>query len=377
MVQGQPHPGGYPGGYGYYQHAQPRHCPRCTYPLQARQHPSGPIIDWCTRCGGTFLDFGEAGKVVGDAADPHNWQREVFARPPAPSWLQCPAGHGPMWSFVLGWEGKQVEIDGCSACRGIWLDANEAPLLGEITSAAKAENTRPGASKGTAAQIGVYLVQLATMMPVEVYNPLKRKPWLVYGLVLSLIAIFFVEMGLMVGLGPQVLQYTALIPLKLESGYVHTLVTHAFLHGSIFHIAGNLYFLWIFGDNIEDRLGRARFAILYMVAAVVGGLAHWLGNIHGSQPMVGASGAIAGLMGAYLVLFPRVKVWVVFFFVQFKLRAIWYLLIWLGMQFLLILDKSSNVAWLAHVGGFASGALLAFLMKGHDARLAPPAAPPR
>ena len=367
----------------YYPQPQPppsipqghRHCPRCTYPLEVRVQ-NDVTIDACRRCGGSFLDLGKAGRVVGEDADPHKWPKEVFARPPGPSWLRCPAGHGPMWSFVLGWEGRYVEIDGCGVCRGLWLDANEAEVLGSVTSQAKAESTRPGASKGMAAMVGLYLVQLATMMPVEVYNPVKRRPWLVYGLILSLIALFFIEMIFIAGVGPTVLQYTALVPVRLERGYVHTLITHAFMHGSIFHIAGNLYFLWIFGDNVEDRLGRLRFSILYLTAAVVGGLAHWIGNLHGTTPMVGASGAIAGLMGAYLVLFPRVKVWVVFFFVQFKLRAIWYLLVWLGMQFLLIFDKSSNVAWLAHVGGFAAGAALAFAMKGKGAP--PPAlAPPR
>jgi membrane associated rhomboid family serine protease/Zn-finger nucleic acid-binding protein len=336
------------------------------------QHKSGVLVDACMRCGGQFLDFGEAGHVVGERADPHKWAREAFARPPAPSWLHCPAGHGQMWSFVLAWEGQQVEIDGCGACNGIWLDRGEAEALNTITAAAAADKERPGSSKGTAGVVAMYILQLATMIPVEVYNPVKRRPWVVYSLIISLIVLFFVEMGLIAGVGKHVLDYVAVVPVKLEHGYVHTLITYQFLHGSIPHIAGNLYFLWIFGDNVEDRLGKPKFVLLYLVTGIVGGLAHWLGNLHGTQPMVGASGAIAGLMGAYVVLFPRVKVWVVLFFVQFKLRAIWYMAIWIGMQFLLMFDKSQEVAWLAHVGGFASGVALAFLLKPRA-----PAPPPQ
>jgi membrane associated rhomboid family serine protease len=151
-----------------------------------------------------------------------------------------------------------------------------------------------------------------------------------------------------------------------------TLFTAMFLHGSPLHLAGNMLYLWIFGDNVEDRLGRGRFTILYLVSTVVACLSHVLGNVGSAEVMVGASGAIAGLMGAYLVLFPRVKVWVVFLFVPFKMRAIWYLLVWIGMQFLIMLDKKSNVAWLAHVGGFICGIVLAFLLKPKDATPALP-----
>jgi membrane associated rhomboid family serine protease/Zn-finger nucleic acid-binding protein len=347
-----------------------RHCARCTYPLQVYADRSGVHVDHCYRCGGSFLEFGEAGRVVGEKADPRSWRREALARPPAPGPLLCPAGHGHMWSYLLKWEDKVVEIDWCGHCHGLWLDAREATLLDEITKHAHAEHERPGASKGTAAQVAVYLIQLATALPVEVYNPVRRKPILVYTLVLLLIPLFFLELVAVASMGEEAIRAVAFVPELFERGWIWQVVTYAFFHASIPHIAGNLYFLWIFGDNVEDRLGRARFAILYLATAVAGGLAHWVGNLGGAEPMVGASGAIAGLMGAYLVLFPRVKLWIVFFFFQFKLRAYWYLLIWVGMQFLLLLDPSSNVAWLAHVGGFVAGALLALV-------LAPKQAPDR
>src|SRR5262245_9497027 len=130
-------------------HPRGKLCARCTYPLQATFDKEKPVtVDHCFRCGGTFIDFGKAERVVGEKADPRTWPRESFARPPVIGPLQCPSGHGPMWMSVLGWEGKFVEIDSCGHCHGLWLDAKEAELLGEITSAAHAENARPGSSKG-------------------------------------------------------------------------------------------------------------------------------------------------------------------------------------------------------------------------------------
>jgi membrane associated rhomboid family serine protease/Zn-finger nucleic acid-binding protein len=337
--------------------------------------PVGQIhIDHCYRCGGSFFDFGEAQVAIGWEADPRAWRPEAMARPPMVGRVQCPAGHGPMWSYLLAWEGKQVEIDTCGHCYGLWLDANEAEMLHAITAESTAEQQRPGASRGGVATALVYLIQLATFIPVEVYNPVRRKPVLVYSLLATNIALYAIEMVLIASkqIDP-FLQSFAAVPDKIVHGQnLWTLFTHAFLHGSIPHLVGNMYYLWIFGDNVEDRLGRGRFTILYLVSTVVACLSHVLGNVGSAEVMVGASGAIAGLMGAYLVLFPRVKVWVVFLFVPFKMRAIWYLLVWIGMQFLIMLDKKSNVAWLAHVGGFICGIVLAFLLKPKDATPALP-----
>jgi len=281
-----------------------------------------------------------------------------------------------MWSYLLAHEGKQVEVDSCGHCYGLWLDANEAEMLHAITAETTAEQMRPGASRGGLAMGLLYLVQLATFIPIEVYNPVKRKPVLVYSLLVANIALYVFEMFL-IGtkqIEPFLHMFGAIPDEILHGREPWALLTHAFLHGSIPHVLGNMYYLWIFGDNVEDRLGRGRFTILYLASAVIACMAHVLGNVGSPEVMVGASGAIAGLMGAYFILFPRVKVWVVLFFFPLKIRAIWYLLIWIGMQFLIMLDDKSNVAWLAHVGGFIGGMVLALLLKPKDA--APPQAYP-
>lgn len=140
-------------------------------------------------------------------------------------------------------------------------------------------------------------------------------------------------------------------------------LTSLFLHGSLVHLGGNLLFLWIFGNNVEDRLGRVRYIVFYLMAGVVATIAHVMVNASSAETLVGASGAIAGVMGAYLVWFPLVKITTAIFFVIFvRLRAWVLLAVWFVLQF--FTNASSNVAWVAHVAGFVFGALVGLLFRG-------------
>lgn len=150
-------------------------------------------------------------------------------------------------------------------------------------------------------------------------------------------------------------------------------LTSLFLHGSLVHLGGNLLFLWIFGNNVEDRLGRVRFVVFYLMAGVVATIAHVMVNASSPETLVGASGAIAGVMGAYLVWFPRVKITTAIFFVIIvRLRAWVLLAAWFVLQF--FTNASSNVAWVAHVAGFVFGALVGLLFRGD---VQPPLVPER
>jgi membrane associated rhomboid family serine protease len=137
-----------------------------------------------------------------------------------------------------------------------------------------------------------------------------------------------------------------------------------FLHGGWLHLLGNMLFLWIFGNNIEDQFGSVKYLIFYLLTGVVATFAHVLANPNSLVPVVGASGAIAGVMGAYLVLFPRVKVTSVLAFlpfIPFRVRA-WLLLgVWFVSQFWV--NPADGVAWIAHVAGFAFGAIVTFLFR--------------
>jgi len=143
-----------------------------------------------------------------------------------------------------------------------------------------------------------------------------------------------------------------------------SLLYSMFLHGSILHIAGNMLFLWVFGNNIEDRMGVPAYLAFYLVAGLVASAAHIAVQPDSTIPVVGASGAVAGVMGAYLVLFPHVRIRTLFIFILVLFRDIqakWLLGFWFVLQF--FTNPSAGVAWVAHVGGFVFGALVALALR--------------
>ena len=145
-----------------------------------------------------------------------------------------------------------------------------------------------------------------------------------------------------------------------------------FLHGSIPHLFGNMLFLWVFGNNVEARRGWWRYLLLYLVGGIAATAAHVAVDPGSTVPIVGASGAIAAVMGAYLVCWPTARIKTIIFFGPLLLRkveAIWLLLVWFGTQFLLV-SGDSEVAWAAHVGGFAFGVLVGLWWRYHDGRAA-------
>jgi membrane associated rhomboid family serine protease len=158
------------------------------------------------------------------------------------------------------------------------------------------------------------------------------------------------------------------------------LVVSMFLHGSWFHVLGNMLFLWIFGNNIEERLGPVGYSVFYLVAGVVAAFAHIATQANSTVPVVGASGAIAGVMGAYLVLYPKARVLTIiplFIFLQFVYLPAYVVLIgWLILQF--FTNPNTGVAVAAHIGGFIFGAAVGLFRRGtaQPAGPLPPGPPP-
>jgi len=146
-----------------------------------------------------------------------------------------------------------------------------------------------------------------------------------------------------------------------------TLVTYAFLHGDWMHLLSNMLFLFIFGDNIEDAMGHVRYLVFYGVCAVLAGFAHLLVFAGDYAPLIGASGAVAGVMGAYALLYPNARVFVlarIVIPIPLPIPAFWMLGVWLGMQlFYALTAADAGIAWWAHIGGLAAGGLLALVMK--------------
>ncbi|MBB4185872.1 rhomboid family intramembrane serine protease [Sinorhizobium terangae] len=144
-----------------------------------------------------------------------------------------------------------------------------------------------------------------------------------------------------------------------------TFVTYSFLHGDFSHLAMNMLFLWVFGDNVEDALGHFRFLVFYLLCAAAGALAHGLLDPASEAPLIGASGAISGVVAAYFLLHPKVRVWVlVLFRIPLPLPAAIPLAFWIGQQFyMLVVDPGSGVSWSAHVGGIVAGLLLVVALR--------------
>ncbi len=162
-------------------------------------------------------------------------------------------------------------------------------------------------------------------------------------------------------------QFTGRAPVAGPVPPAARLVTGLFLHGGWLHLLGNMLFLWIFGDNVEDAMGHGPFLVFYLLCGVAAGLAHILANPLSQEPTIGASGAIAGVLGAYLVLYPRARVLClvpVWIFLQFVwVPAVLFVPVWIVLQLVAALaslgtDQAGGVAWWAHVGGFVTGAVL-------------------
>ncbi len=169
-------------------------------------------------------------------------------------------------------------------------------------------------------------------------------------------------------------QMTAIVPFR-PFPYPLSIFTSMFVHGNLLHVAGNMLYLWIFGNNVEDRVGHGRFVLFYLICGAVGALAHIFVSPEATVPMVGASGAIAGVLGAYLLLYPKAKILTLiffgFFFRMVELPAIVVLGLWIIIQVLngsqaLGLNLPGGVAWFAHIGGFAAGMLLLPFFKRRD-----------
>ena len=150
--------------------------------------------------------------------------------------------------------------------------------------------------------------------------------------------------------------------------YIYKIFSSMFLHGSWMHLIGNMAYLWIFGNNIEDYLGHIKFLIFYLFCGICATLVHVFSDVNSTIPVIGASGAISGVLGAYLILYPRAKVKLLVWFVivtVLRVRASIVLIFWFVYQFLSVFKSSEEgggVAWWAHIGGFIVGMLIIFLL---------------
>jgi membrane associated rhomboid family serine protease len=201
------------------------------------------------------------------------------------------------------------------------------------------------------------------------------RPWTTWLLILASVLAYFGQttggeegfVRLVYGLGvlPAVLTgQAALAPQLAMADPLVTLVSYQFLHGGFMHLAGNMLYLWVFGDNVEDAMGHARFLLFYLVCGVLAALAQVAADPANATPLIGASGSISGVLGAYLILHPKARVLVPIGFIPLYLPAWLLLIFWFGFQFVSVFGGAAdNVGWWAHIGGFVAGVGLIFLFR--------------
>jgi membrane associated rhomboid family serine protease len=207
------------------------------------------------------------------------------------------------------------------------------------------------------------------MFPIRDHNPSGRTPYVTWALIALNVAVFLAYWPFLSS-ESQIIRFFddwGLVPLYVTEGHdLHGILTSMFLHGGWMHLIGNMLFLYIFGDNLEDEMGPIGFLVFYLAAGLAAAALQILADPYSRIPMVGASGAIAGVMGGYLLLFPkaRVDVLIIFiiFFRVFPVRAWLMLVVWFGMQIFGGISSPSDeggVAFWAHAGGFIAGLVLA------------------
>jgi len=224
------------------------------------------------------------------------------------------------------------------------------------------------------------------VLPLHDDNPTTTKPYVTVGIIIACTLVYAwqhllmsdegaVRVAYLLGVVPAVLTGQRFLEEALLPAPA-TIFTSMFLHGGFWHLAGNMWFLWIFGNNIEDAMGRVRFVIFYLLCGVAAVFAQVLPNPGSTVPMIGASGAISGVLGAYMLLFPRARVLlgvpIGFLIVQLgRFPAMWVLLAWFAMQLAmggLSLTRppgsaEGGIAFGAHIGGFVAGLLLVMVFK--------------
>ena len=209
------------------------------------------------------------------------------------------------------------------------------------------------------------------MIPLRDVIPSRTTPGVTVTLIAVNVAVYLFQLMLSERSQDAFILGFGLVPAYFS---VVSVVTSMFVHGGFMHLAGNMLFLWIFGDNVEDRLGHGRFILFYLICGVVAAAAQTALRPNSLIPMVGASGAIAGVMGAYLVLYPHSRILMLFPFppILFELPALFFLALWFVVQFLNGINQlpvfeknaiSGGVAFWAHVMGFVAGLILVLVLK--------------
>ena len=353
----------------------------------------GIEIDVCRKCGGVWFDHGELDDVMREAmAQPQSVAR-LDPRAGAPTKhtphreLTCPRCQKPMAAGIFG-KTSNIELDRCPQCSGQWADGGELSALVEYLhdpgesqrmrqmGEAIADTLKKRQALKDLTELGrqgKQRVLMGTLFLPKIILPLgtsvgvARFPLVTVCLVLINILIYVLQAtsGDMAG----TFMTFGLVPANITGGKnIWGMFTHMFLHGGVFHLLGNMFYFWIFARAIEDTFGRWKFLGSYLLLGLLAGLIFFLFNLDSELPAVGASGAISGILGAFIVLYPYSTIPTFVFQAVLHIPTWLYLGVWIGFQLLyywiaISLGTCSCVALTAHIGGFFAGVILARFFK--------------
>jgi len=344
------------------------------------------ILDICPQCRGIWFDADEMSPVINElqaGAETLNIKdimnrkaKSVTTTSEQPK--KCPKCCTEMKRLNYAYN-SNVFIDRCNKCTGIWTDKDE---LIEIVKYTKGHPLLDGLGKAMAEQEQEMFYTRANIesirgvmrhggmgarffgfgvLPLGDENPTTITPIVTYAIMALNVLFFVLSFGRLHSM--DFFNAYGLVPAHLT---LLSFFTSMFLHADILHLAGNLFYFWIFGDNLEESLGAIKFIVFYLFCGLVAGFIHTLSNPDSIVPAIGASGAISGIMGGYFILYPRVRLKMLFMGRLLYIPAAWYLGLWILLQILYAGSGLSGVAWFAHIGGFIGGALIIYILKELD-----------
>ncbi|WP_394391535.1 rhomboid family intramembrane serine protease [Shewanella woodyi] len=334
-------------------------CPSCNSSDMKVYDFHGEEVDSCQRCGGLWFENGELNAALSSADNGDSCVRveESLGEHLGDSKRHCHHCDVGMQHYHL-MQGYQIEVDVCHSCSGLWIDEDErakvvqSPLVKSLLADLDAKISAK-----------TWFFQFLSQMPVEFNLKTKSRPVVTY-LLLALNILIFLAYGFDMSTTDTVFENFAMRANEVLAGHQPwTIVSHMFLHGDFMHLAGNMYFLYVVGDNLEDALGRMKFLGIYLICGFAAAAAQIASDPGSGIYMVGASGAIAGLFGMYLLWFRHASLTFMFVVYQKKLSPMAFFAIWLGFNIFGLFMAGDGVAYWAHIGGFVAGLIIGVALK--------------
>jgi len=333
-------------------------CPRCTDRLKPWAF-DGAHMEACGRCGGALLTPAALATALGPHVRPESWTERGLAHLEGPSPLRCPA-HGrsepAMQCFVIRHEDAEVEVDVCTECAAIWLDAGEGAELRAMVDAVHAAERASLPPEVAAGELDVFdaAVKSDDRLAGQVAaGTTRRRAWVTIALALICVVVF-VLFG-----DDAMARWLAYVPAELWRGErLYGLLTHMVAHAGIGHTVGNVFFLLILGPSLERHLGPWLFAGLFVAAGVGSFLVHAMFTTTPGVPVLGASGAVAGLVGAVLVEAPRRRLVIGSSKAPTVFQTVLIAAGWLVAEVVIPAFADPSIAWLGHLGGFVTGGVV-------------------